>query len=414
VRIGVELARAPDGRLLIHAVGVRGADIAWHRTSAIAPEEATAPALGAVLMGLPIRRAWPRPEIAVALGPSLVQLKRLAGLPKLTDPAQLTAAVRANAGRFFLRDGVPIATTNVRVDAPGDGWGAAAEQPTLSAVETACRAAGLKLCALVPTATVLGESGRVTDPPEAGPESSRAILWEDGGGRFAFTYAGSRLIKIRRLPRDPNGAASDSGAESQTAHAQDQLSGAYAAAVMRAPLTLAWAIERRDTRTLSNRRQIGAIAALLLAIGVATLAPGLSESVAAHTASRVLRATAAQQRVARATADSLASMNAALAAAATFSAARRPVTLTLAQLARALPEGSAMTAYRVDTAGGSLIALAPHASELVSELEHDPAITAIEIVGPVAQETIPPATGASQNPRHLERATIRFRWGQAR
>jgi hypothetical protein len=45
-----------------------------------------------------------RPRAVAAIGPSLVQVKKLSGLPLLQDSAALSAVIREGAGRFFLKN----------------------------------------------------------------------------------------------------------------------------------------------------------------------------------------------------------------------------------------------------------------------------------------------------------------------
>lgn len=94
-------------------------------------------------------------------------------------------------------------------------------------------------------------------------------------------------------------------------------------------------------------------------------------------------------------------MTAALGALASFSQSRRSLTLLLAQLTRALPEGSALIAFQVDSAGtGNVVAIGPHAAAVVDAVERVPGFASPEIVGPVTRET---ASG-----KHLDRVMIRF------
>jgi hypothetical protein len=86
---------------------------------------------------------------------------------------------------------------------------------------------------------------------------------------------------------------------------------------------------------------------------------------------------------------------------AAFDGGRRSATLLLADLTRALPDSSAIAAIRVDTAGGTLVALTPRAATVLSGIERVPGIVAPEIPGPVTREAV--------RGRELERLTVRFR-----
>ena len=93
-------------------------------------------------------------------------------------------------------------------------------------------------------------------------------------------------------------------------------------------------------------------------------------------------------------------MSAALEEVAAFDRDRQPVTLLLEDLAHALPAGSALVTVRVDSAGGTLVALAPRAAALLERLEHVPFVSTPTFVGPVTREAAANA--------EVERVAIRF------
>jgi hypothetical protein len=80
------------------------------------------------------------------------------------------------------------------------------------------------------------------------------------------------------------------------------------------------------------------------------------------------------------------------------------VTLLVNDLARALPTGGALVTLRVDSVGGTLVALAPRAAILIERLEHVPGVTTPTFVGPVTREV----AGASE----VERVAIHFDWAR--
>jgi hypothetical protein len=101
----------------------------------------------------------------------------------------------------------------------------------------------------------------------------------------------------------------------------------------------------------------------------------------------------------------LARVSGALGEVAAFGSGRRSMTLLLADLAQALPIGSALVSVSTDSAGGTLVALAPRAALLIDKLEHVPAFGTLTIVGPVTREVAAAA--------EVERVTLRFRWTDA-
>lgn len=95
-------------------------------------------------------------------------------------------------------------------------------------------------------------------------------------------------------------------------------------------------------------------------------------------------------------------MSDALDDAEAFEASRRSTTTLLADLTRALPKEAALVAFRIDTAGGTLVALGTRAAQVMTALEAVKEIASPEIVGPVTRETM--------GGREVERVTVRFRF----
>ena len=163
-------------------------------------------------------RPWP------SRSATSIQLKRLPRLPSLSDSRALTSLVRENVSRFFVHNGLPLMTSALRVDAPGDAWGAAVERPLLDAVARACAIAKMRVTRIVPAATVLGyalaqpavqqKDPRSTDPgmqpptrapapdPPWPPRTTMvaAVEWVDGPATYLFQYDTGRLVRaaVRR------------------------------------------------------------------------------------------------------------------------------------------------------------------------------------------------------------------------
>jgi hypothetical protein len=79
--------------------------------------------------------------------------------------------------------------------------------------------------------------------------------------------------------------------------------------------------------------------------------------------------------------------------------------LFLGALAEVLSPDAMIVSMRLDSAGGTFVALAPRAADVLSSLEKIPLVAVPEIVGPVTPERIATV--------ERERFTVRFRW-QAR
>jgi hypothetical protein len=91
---------------------------------------------------------------------------------------------------------------------------------------------------------------------------------------------------------------------------------------------------------------------------------------------------------------------AAIGRIADFDRQRTSATLLLAQLSDALPTGSALTTVKMDSTGGLVIGLGPHASDIVRAIGTIPGLTHVEILGSVTREMTSSAA--------MERVTVRF------
>jgi hypothetical protein len=416
LRIGVDLGRTADGHIAVHAVALRGLQVRWHVEQLLEQDEPLSRSLGVFLSGLPGGRPWVPRRVTVALGPSFVQLKRLPGLPPLTDPRELGAAVRANSARFFLRNGVPLSTSTLRVDGPGVAWGAATERPVLDDIAVACRAARLRLAAVVPTGAVLGAitTGYAIDD---GDGVSTTVAWDDGTDRYGFTFLRGRLVATKRSPRDislPTDSVALSGP--RPAHSIGRaFAAAYCAALATRGEQMAWRPVYDPTLPEHRRARALARGALCIALAAALVTPGLSATLSARQAAAHVRADASRRRIALATRDSLAHVTAALDQMTAFAATRRPATFTLRALTESLPKGSAVVSLQLDTSGGTLVALAPKTAVLVDAIAADPYFSNVEVVGPVTRETTPGAAvrgSPATAPHEVERVTVRFRFGK--
>ncbi|GJG89827.1 hypothetical protein tb265_50080 [Gemmatimonadetes bacterium T265] len=392
----------------------------------------------------PLARFRRRPPVVhAALSPTFVQVKRLSGLPPVADDAVLAGVVRENVGQFFLKAAVPLLTGGVRrvsgrsateqhaearVDASSAGasdvdtptaprpetttsetmaWAAAYLSPVVCDVIRACVAARLRLGSVAPTAVVLGNACRGSE-----------VQWTDGATPFAARYVDGVLAALQRLPRsasarqaDGDSATPDLAASDWWDPALDGLGpdgGGYAAAFGAArhrgrdPVSLV--PRHRSMRYLAaacapaarpavgpvpRTRLVLAGVACALGLASAATAPGVAALRAERRAADALHALGPAR--ARAAADEAARARAlaVLDALAPFDAGRRSPTVWLAQLARDLPTGAAVVDVRLDSVGGTLVALAPHPGDLVRVVEHLPDVDAAELVGTLTRERDP-------------------------
>ena len=368
---------------------------------------------------------WLRPRVVVVIGPSAVQVKRLTGLPLLTDADALEALVREGAGRFFLTNGVPLITTGVQLVESGTVWAAAFEAPVVDEVERACSAANLRLQAIVPTATALVHA---MSPAVDGER----MIWVDGDIRMELSFSEERLASIRRLPSERQGERStersDAGnvagstgpdrpspieALEKLGERSLDFADAYGATRMAQrmrrdePLTLqagSAALGSSRHPEPSRRRLVIAASVFILSAAGAIAGPSL---VAIHTARDARsRLRSMGEQVFRAERDEaeLSRVSQALAQVASFESSRRSATTLLGNLTRALPKEAALVALDVDTTGGTLVALGARASQVTTALEKVKEIASPEIVGPVTRE--------SAGSREVERVTVRFRFAR--
>ncbi len=378
----------------LRLVAVRGSSVIWAGECA-RDESPLASQLARLIATLPVRR-WPRPRVVVAVGPSVSQVKRISGLPPLTDMGALTAVVREGAGRFFLRNGIPLVTTGVRVVEPGIAWSAAIEQPAVAEIEQACDAARLRLVSIVPALVVLGRALQ-----------DRNIVWGDGDARSVAEFDRGVLARTTRYAgNEPAAPPTPVRALASLGDGAWRYADAYGAAVHPPADAMAVRRDRGETRApVAAWRPVVAGAACALAVLAALSAPIFAARRAERTAVARVATLARTRAVALGGERELASVTGALAEVAAFDATRRPATTLIAAIARALPEGSALVALRTDTATGTAVVLAPQSAALLARLEKSPSIVAPEMAGPVTRE----AAGAAP----LERVTVRFRLSPA-
>ena len=115
-RIGVGV-----GADALRLVYVRRGRVRWSGEMDFEGADTLERALPELLRQSPLPR-WPRPVVTVAVGPFATQLKRVTGLPPLSDPRLTASLIRENQSRFFMRNGQPLLTTGVRTIEDGAAW----------------------------------------------------------------------------------------------------------------------------------------------------------------------------------------------------------------------------------------------------------------------------------------------------
>lgn len=389
-RLTIGLAVGTDG---LRAVGVAGERVRWAIEMERAIDEPLDRALDVLLERCPLPR-WPRPRVMGTVGPAAAQVKRLTGLPALEDPHDLAAAVRESSRRFFLQNGTPLVTTDLAPVGPGTAWAAAFEAPVVSALDRACRTAGLSLAAVVPAAVAL---------PYA--LSNDAIDWQDGGVCLHIDAQHRRIRAVRRTVASAAGDAAPLLPVAALAALGDRaptFADAYGAACLPhdTPLVLRPGA-LGHTRPPSRKRLLAAGMAAMVGAMLALMAPTLATWIAGRHADAQLAILAPADRALQTIDRQLGQTTDALRALQAFEASRPSPTRLLRDLTQALPAHTALVALTVDTTTGTLVALGPDPTAVVIALEREPGLASPQIVGPVVPETVGAQT--------LQRLTVQFR-----
>jgi hypothetical protein len=394
-RVGVGV-----GRDSVRAVLVRRGSIAWSASAALGEGEALRETLLRLLTEAP-RGGWRRVRLAAAIGPAASQVKRLDGLPPVKSPRVLAQLVAENAGRFFLRNGVPLRVTDVHVAVTGDVWAGAVEAKVLDDVADAARALGMRLDAARPTLAVLPYAlARTKDAATA--------FWRDADTRADVVIDGYALVRARRLPA-LDAADIPVGLPAQAIHpalralGDDawQFADAYGAAVAPPRAPLAFHTHAGSDRGASWTRLAAAGVLVVASAAAALVAPALAASrTATRAAGRIEELRYVQRELAR-TQASLVQLSGTLRQLAAFGAERRSMLRLLGALSAATPESTAIVTLRVDGVAGSFGALTPRGAAVLPTLAGLDEITGATIAGPVTREQL--------GSQELERVTIRFR-----
>jgi hypothetical protein len=385
----------------VRAVGVRGATVVWAVEAERASNDDLSAAIVQLLQHATLPR-WPRPVIVAAIGPAASQTKRLSGLPATADVATMRSIIREGTPRFFLRNGIPLITAGVRMEEPGAVWAAAFDLPVVRDIEAACRTLGLRVRLIVPSIVALPRA------VEAG-----RLEWTDGDVHSELTVGERRLLNTRRLSTTGKNTSQIVAPPIAIASLHSlgadawRFADAYGATQLPDDEPLGLRSSSGELDAGVSRRSVRVAAVCLCLAMVAALAtPTVARTVGTHRIARQLSAIGRRARDAEAAERDLARMSEALAEVASFDASRRSPTLILSQLTRALPENAALVTVRLDTAGGTMVILAPRAAAALAALDSVKSVVAPEIIGPVTKEM----TGT----RELERATVQFRFGATR
>jgi len=304
--------------------------------------------------------------------------------------------VRESSGRFFLRNGVPIITSGVRVDDQG-AWVAAFEEPIVEAIEDACAQRKLRLSFISPTLIVLS----LATPKQT-------IRWRDGEVVAEARYGTDGRLQAAKRAGDGVADAGDAPVVSALAMLGAdawQFADAYGAAVVNPGEPIAWRGRNQLGRQgmLSRAGRVAAVAALL-AGSSAAFVPSIGDAISARQSSAQLAQLASRTKRAVAARSELALMTLALSEISAFATARHSSVLLLSAATRALPDGAALASIHVDSTSGTMVIVAPRIAAAMSALDSVRAMSGLEIVGPVTKEIT--------DGKEVERASVHFRLGR--
>lgn len=377
------------------AVAVRGGKIIWVGETVLDAPESMARGIADLLSGVP-RGSVGRPRVSAVIGPAFAQTRIIGGLPPLEDTRLLSRIVREGTSRFFLKNGTPLLTGLVQGIEPGRVWASAFDGPVVDAVLEGCAAARCHVVGVAPTVAVLGVALK-----------GDCILWTDGPVGAEIELAHGKLVAVRRTA----GSFIESPAELQPCEELAILgdgawrfADAYGAAVCASnpPLAIRPGRAGGDPTAAPRWRITLAGSVAGLAIIAALVGPGWMALRTAREAQARLGELAEVRNAAAIAEDQLRRFSLVLDEVAAFDEGRRSITLLLAEISSALPKGNALVTFRVDSTGGTVIALALEPASVMAAVESVPGIASPQIIGPVTRELV--------GDRELERMTIRFLW----
>lgn len=386
-RIGIAI-----GGDRLRALALRDGRVLWVTEAALVDDESLDGAIERLLTSVDHRR-WPRTSVVASVGPVRSQVKCISGLPPIGDPRALELLVREGASRFFLRNGVPLLTTTLRIDAVDAVWAGSIDQPVVEAARMGCNAAGMRLIAVVPSADILWLACE-----------DATVAWRDGDTHVDLTYANGQLVAARRT----RGASECAVAPTCVAALQElgddawRFAEAYGAAAADISRTL-HVVPTAGQRASPSTRWANAAAGVALVLSVAAFAtaPGLVAARRAHRSAAALASLEPRLAKVRDVQRELDVVTSALREVSGFAAPRHSPTRILAAVTRAVPSSAAVVSFHLDSAGGTLVLVGSAITTVVARLDRLEEIGAPEILGPVTRETL--------SGRDVERATVRFR-----
>jgi Tfp pilus assembly protein PilN len=317
----------------------------------------------------------------------------------LRSAAEQAALIDGSLHRFFVSDGAPMRTSAAVHSRDGELWAGAVNTDVVAALVQACRVERFRFIGVAPVAAVLG---RLAVARTGDPRKIAEVQHTDDGTSFRVRYEEGSPVGIHRERAPLDAPCTTIGDLALSAHAPPSHADALAASRLeRGDDFLVSEGTDEDRRIRARRvrtRSWLSIAAACVVLAAAL--PGILSLRRSEKARARLGALSAGRRELQRVQTSLAASSATLGNVASFERSRRSSTLLLAELAMALPESTAVTALHIDSLGGSLTVLAPHAAATLEGVAAIPIVARVQMAGAVNREI---AAGAE-----LERATLRF------
>ena len=385
----------------VRVVVLKRQRIVWSAERAVPVEQTLEAVLFEVLTAAPIPK-WRRCSACISVGPSLAIVRKLTGLPPVSTDALALELMRSNADRFLPRLPETSHVAAVRLVEPGVVWAATANSEAIEAVQRACEHARVRLDTFAPSCMVLSRAA-------ADQGTDVQVNWSDGTASVDVTLtADGRVEAITRLS---NGHDRPEGMRPRLAKHLNTLgpdawsyADAYGAALLGRKANLAFRLPKVGGSSSQGRvprlRLMIAAFVFLLGLIAALAAPILGAKTLQTTDKRRLNEIADSARAAATVEGELRSAQSRLRAMAEFQAARRSPSFVLATLTRVLPHRTALVAFRIDSAGVSLVAIGANVMTALAALDTTRGFGEFRATSPVTRESV--------NGVQVERVSVAF------
>lgn len=334
----------------------------------------------------PARRGFGRPSTIVALGASASRARLLPEMPCGASSRVVGEFVQENAARLFARTFVrPRVTAFVH---RGRAVATIVDSEIVDAVARGCRTAGVRLVTVVPEILVALWVG------ERGP-----VLTRDGSAILEGETLDGEIVALSARYGDnatPSKAREVGGAEVAASIATS--GGALAE---RLPVCRPQVPDRPISTARARVALVaGAVAALSLFAAEPVVAGLEMQRVSAE-----LGRIGEQYAVAVEQHRRIVQASVGVADIAMAHAVRRSVIQPIARLTLVLPSTVSIAHLHIDSAGGTLVAIAPQAGLVIERLEASPYLVAPRLAGPITREIV--------GGKVLERVTVEFQLSSA-